>query len=127
MYRILFTVFLCSPLLLAQEASFVPPLPTDNNAAFTSTAIGDKFLIASRDSVLGDRIAKISANLDRLPQNSGQMWREFDITPHTQGRKISAGSIPPEQMLTDWILRQTGTARWHTAPFSVLTADTEKL
>ncbi|GHT45535.1 hypothetical protein FACS189454_05200 [Planctomycetales bacterium] len=84
------------------------------------------FPIASKDSVLGERIARISATLDKLPQEEGQMWREFDITPYTR-RAFPAGTQKPEQTIVDWILRQTGTELWHTAPFGILTADAEKL
>jgi len=129
MRQILFALLLCSPVLLAQEATFVPPLPAENatEPAPVSTLLGDRIVVASRDSVLGDRIAKISATMEKIPQDHGQMWREFDITPYTQGRKLPTGSIPPEQVLIDWILRQTGAAMWHSAPFGILTADSEKL
>ena len=126
MHRILFALLLCSPVLLAQEATFIPPPPTENAPAPVA-ALADNFVVASRDNVLGDRIAKISATMEKIPQENGQIWREYDITPYTQGRKLPTGSPPPEQMLIDWILRQTGTARWHTAPFGILTADSEKL
>ena len=127
MDRFLFVMLLCSPVLLAQETTFVPPSLAESVTIPASASIQDSILIASRDSVLGDRIAKISATLEKIPQDNGQIWREYDITPFTQGRKLPAGLTPPEQMLIDWILRKTGTARWHTAPFGILTADSEKL
>jgi hypothetical protein len=65
--------------------------------------------------------------MDKIPQNHGQIWREYDITPFTQGRKLPTGGTPPEQTLIDWIMRKTGTNVWHTAPFGILTADSEKL
>jgi len=127
MYRILIVLLLCTPVLFAQEAAFVPPSPTENDAVPASVPAPNNILIASRDSVLGERIAKISATMEKIPQESGQLWREYDITPYTQGRNFPADSIPPEQMLIDWILRTTGTARWHTAPFGIITADSQKL
>ena len=131
MHRILFVLLLCSPVLFAQEAAFVPPQPTENAIVTVSATVPaspeDNFVIATRDSFLGDRIAKISATMERLPQEHGQIWREYDITPFTQGRNFSTGSPPPEQMLVDWIVRQTGTDIWNTGPFSVLTATSEKL
>jgi len=119
-------------MLLAQDATFVPPIPTGNqehhlNTAPTSGSLQDRIVIASRDSVLGDRIARISANLESLPQDHEQMWREFDITPHTRERRLPTSSTPPEQALTDWIVRKTGTNTWLTAPFNILNADSEKL
>ncbi|MCL2006056.1 MAG: hypothetical protein FWG73_07800 [Planctomycetaceae bacterium] len=131
MDRILFILLLCSPVLLAQEPTFVPPLPSEKPAEQTiehaPLAPNDNFIIASRDSILGDRIARVSATMNKIPQEHGQFWREFDITPYTQDRNVPAGGIPPEQVLVDWILRKTGTAQWHTAPFGLITADSEKL
>ena len=130
MYRILFLLLLCPPVLLAQDAAFVPPLPAERVAAPVSApAAGssDGFLIASRDSILGDRIARVTAMTEQVPQDHGQIGRTYDITPYTQDRKLPAGSIPPEQVLVDWILRKTGTTMWHTGPFSILKANPDKL
>ena len=125
MHRFLVILFLCSPVLLAQEAAFVPPSQAGNVA--TPAHLNDSFVIATRDSFLGDRIARISATMERLPQDHNQIWREYDITPFTQGRRFPTGSPPPEQMLLDWIVRQTGADQWNTGPFSILTATSEKL
>ena len=129
MHRILFLLLLCSPVLLAQETTFVPPLPTGNPAAPAPAPvpISENFVIASKDSILGDRIARISPMTDVVPQNHGQIGRIYDITPYTKDRKLPPGSPPPEQVLLDWILRKTGTPIWHTGPFSILKADSEKL
>jgi hypothetical protein len=129
MRRLLFALLVCPSFLLAQEASFVPPTPAENTATTPAATVpqNNQIVYASEDSVLGKRIAKISANLEKLPQEGGQMWREFDITPFTKGRTFPAGSPAPEQILIDWILRQTGTSLWHNAPFGILTADSNKL
>ena len=125
MRRILIILFLWSPMLLAQETPFTPPLPSEN--ANVAAPLNDTIVIASRDSILGDRIARVSATMESLPQEHGQIWREYDITPFTQGRTFPTGSPAPEQMLIDWILRQTGTNIWHTGPFSILKATPTKL
>ena len=129
MYRILFILLLCSPMLVAQEVPFVPPHPGENATALAnaSAPLNDNFGITTRDSLLGDRIARVSADMESLPQKHGQIWREYDITPFTQGRNFPAGSPPPEQMLVDWIVRQTGAGIWNSGPFSILTASPEKL
>jgi len=130
MYRIVvFVSLLCPVTLLAQDAAFVPPLPSENPEYRLNNAENrlNNLPIASKDSVLGDRIARISATLESIPQEHGQMWREFDITPHTQERRLPTGGTPPEQAIIDWILRKRGTNMWHTAPFGILTADSEKL
>jgi len=135
MHRILLFLSLYSPLLLAQEAAFVPPPPSENGTAINvnaadaaaPAALNTNFIIASRDSILGDRIAKVSAMTERVPQDHGQIGRTYDITPYTKDRKLPTGSPPPEQIVIDWILRRTGTTTWHTAPFGILTANSESL
>ena len=134
MRRILFVLLLFPSVLFAQEAAaqeaaFVPPIPSENIAEPAPGLLRDRIVVASRDSVLGDRIAKISATMEKIPQDHGQIWREYDITPYTQGRRLPTGSVPSEQVLIDWIVRQTVPLgiRWHSAPFGILTADSEKL
>ena len=127
--RILFVLLLCPSVLPAQEATFVPPIPAETIVESAPGLLRDRIVVASRDSVLGDRIAKISAEMEKIPQNHGQIWREYDITPYTQGRRLPTSSILPEQVLVEWIVRQTMAlgVRWHSTPFGILTADTEKL
>jgi hypothetical protein len=97
---------------------------TDQTVSDAATKSGRR--IRSRDSKLGDRIAKITTDLEKIPQTHDQFWREYDITPYTKGRNFPATS-QPEQTIVDWILRQTGIKTWHSLPFGILTADSEKL
>ncbi|MDR2116639.1 MAG: hypothetical protein LBP87_09710 [Planctomycetaceae bacterium] len=94
--------------------------PTNN----TITPSGRQ--IRSKDSILGDRIAKITTDLEKIPKSHDQIWREYDITPYTKGRNFPE-TAQPEQTIVDWILRQTGIKTWHSLPFGILTADSEKL
>jgi hypothetical protein len=138
-FSILFLFILVSGLVAQTPPSmFTPPglsketvpapitKPADNtpiaNVGTTITPVG----IGSKDSILGDRIARISAAMDRIPQEHGQIWREYDITPYTKGRKFPAGT-QPEQTIIDWIIRQTGQKTWHGEVFSILSANTDKL
>jgi hypothetical protein len=136
MFRILPFILLSAAMLFADDAAFVPPLVHGNQqnnpqvavnvpalAAPAAVAVAD---VRSKDSILGDRIARITADMEKIPQDQGQIWREYDITPYTKDRKFAA-DVKPEQTLIDWILRQTGVNTWHTAPFGILTADSEKL
>jgi hypothetical protein len=59
-----------------------------------------------------------------LPQDHGQVWREYDITPYTLRVESAAH---PEQVMVDWILRETGYEAWHSSPIGVLTADRKTL
>ena len=59
-----------------------------------------------------------------LPNESGQVWREYDISPYTLRIRDVA---KPEQAIIDWILRETGTEVWFTEPLGVLSANSTTL
>jgi hypothetical protein len=124
---ILSVLFFCSFfVLLSEETQFVPPATPTTLTATSSSVVTSTIPIGTADPILGNRIAKISNQLREIPKDAEQIWREYDITQYTKGRKFSDGS-QPEQTIVDWILRQTGTKLWHTAPFGILTIDHEKL
>jgi hypothetical protein len=54
-----------------------------------------------------------------LPNEHGQIWREYDISPYTL-RVTSTNR--PEQAIIDWILRDTGYEAWHGEPLGILSA-----
>jgi hypothetical protein len=59
-----------------------------------------------------------------LPNQQGQVWREYDITPYTV-RVTSTNR--PEQSIVDWILRDTGYEAWHSEPLGILCANRRSL
>ena len=68
--------------------------------------------------------AQISSGDDTLPNDHGQKWRKYDITPYTM--RVEA-SERPEQAIVDWVLRETGYEAWHGTPFSILNANRQWL
>jgi hypothetical protein len=72
----------------------------------------------------GDRerpsIARVTKGAGTLPNDHGQIWREYDITPYTV--RVTT-TKRPEQAIVDWILRETGYEAWHSEVVSVLSAD----
>jgi len=62
-------------------------------------------------------IAQVSAGDGTLPNDHGQIWREYDIRPYTL-RVTSTNR--PEQAIVDWILRETGYEPWHSDPLGIL-------
>jgi hypothetical protein len=68
--------------------------------------------------------ARVSKGSGSLPNDQGQVWREYDITPYTS-RNTSTNR--PEQAIVDWILRETGYETWHTDPVGVLSANRNSL
>lgn len=60
----------------------------------------------------------------KLPQQNGQEHRVYDLRPYTG---YLSKYDHPEQAVVDWILRETGTDLWFTAPFGFMNADRDKL
>lgn len=69
-------------------------------------------------------IAKVTSGTGTLPNQHGQVWREYDISPYT-ARVTSTNR--PEQAVVDWILRETGYEAWHSSVVSILSADARLL
>ena len=59
-----------------------------------------------------------------LPNEHGQVWREYDIAPYTV--RVTT-TQRPEQALVDWILRETGYEAWHGEPLGILSATARTL
>ena len=69
-------------------------------------------------------IARVTAGSGSLPNDHGQLWREYDISPYTL-RVTSTNR--PEQAIIDWILRETGYEVWHSEPLGILSANQRTL
>jgi hypothetical protein len=69
-------------------------------------------------------IAKVTRGIGTLPNDAGQEWRDYDITPYTM-RVTSTNR--PEQAIVDWILRETGYEAWHSEPLGLLSANRRTL
>ena len=61
----------------------------------------------------------MTAGSGALPNEQGQVWREYDISPYTA--RVTT-TKRPEQAIVDWILRETGYEVWHTEPLGILSA-----
>ena len=73
------------------------------------------------DARSGLRVTKGSGT---LPNEHGQVWREYDISAYTARVKESD---KPQQAIVDWILRETGTDVWFAEPLGILSANTTTL
>jgi len=62
---------------------------------------------------------KVTKGSGVLPNEHGQIWREYDISPYTLR---VADSAEPQRALIDWILRETGTEVWFVEPLGILSA-----
>lgn len=68
--------------------------------------------------------ARVTKGSGALPQDKGQVWREYDIRPYTL--RVTT-TTRPEQAIVDWILRETGYEAWHSEPVGLLSANRETL
>jgi hypothetical protein len=65
------------------------------------------------------RPLRVTSGSGQLPNEQGQVWREYDISPYTA--RVTT-TKRPEQAIIDWILRETGYEVWHSEPFGILSA-----
>ena len=68
--------------------------------------------------------AHVSRGTGVLPNEHGQIWREYDIRAYTA--RVT-DSDKPEQAIVDWVLRETGTELWFTEPLGILSANRDTL
>ncbi len=68
--------------------------------------------------------ARVRRGAGTLPNDQGQIWREYEISPYTSRR----ADVPePEKAIVDWILRETGYEAWHGSTAALLSADSDVL
>ncbi len=68
--------------------------------------------------------AAVSRSMNSLPNDAGQVWREYDIASYTS--KVTSVDNP-QQALLDWVLRETGTEMWFNQPLGILHATKARL
>ncbi len=64
-------------------------------------------------------VVRISHGNGDLPNDDGQVWREYDISPYTV--RVTT-TKRPEQAVVDWILSETGYEAWHGEQVALLSA-----
>jgi hypothetical protein len=69
-------------------------------------------------------ITRVTTGTGALPNEGGQLYREYDISPYTA--RITT-TKRPEQAIVDWILRETGYETWHSEPLAILSAGSKTL
>ena len=65
-----------------------------------------------------------SAKAGKLPNDAKQEYHVYDLKPYTG---YLTNYDHPEQAIVDWVLRETGTDVWFTAPFGFMSADRDEL
>jgi hypothetical protein len=99
---------------------------TGSTAGTSSTTSSIAGTSASAPTANGEgrTTVKVTKGNGTLPNQHGQVWREYDLTPYTSRMKDVAR---PEQAVIDWVLRETGTETWFGTPLGVLSADANTL
>lgn len=69
-------------------------------------------------------VVRVTAGNGTLPNEQGQVWREYDISPYTS--RVTT-TKRPEQAIVDWILRETGYEAWHSEPLGILSVTPKTL
>jgi len=70
------------------------------------------------------QVAKLLTPPANLPNEAGQVWRTYDLSPYT--RRITTVKNP-EQAVVDWILRDTGTDLWFRQPLGLMSVTPDSL
>ncbi|MEM9589648.1 MAG: hypothetical protein AAGA03_20365 [Planctomycetota bacterium] len=117
--------------LMAQGQGFGLPGggPTNSpSAAATAANPGTPPSLQNQPMAPPARASELPAgrvtNGGNLPQSAGQEHRVYDIRPYTG---YLTKYDHPEQAIVDWVVRETGTDVWFTAPFGFLNADRDQL
>jgi hypothetical protein len=110
------------PSPIGTEANHLSPTPV----APQGRPAGDITPVGSAPSPVppGVTHAQVTKGSSTLPQDHGQVWREYDIRPYTNRVTNTAR---PEQAIIDWILRETGYEAWHSDPVGLLSANHDVL
>jgi len=106
----------------ASTPAIAPPVaatpPAAAPPAVAPRAVEPTYTADSRAAPTSSNL-KVTKGAGILPNEHGQVWREYDIAPYTSR---AAGAAKPEQAIIDWILRETGTEVWFSEPLGILSA-----
>jgi len=111
------------PAAATNPTPFSPGAPTFTTPSVPGGTSGVNPFLAAPPAV-ARRALRVTAGSGTLPNDQGQVWREYDISPYTA--RVTT-TKRPEQAIVDWILRETGYEVWHTEPLGILSASPRTL
>jgi hypothetical protein len=112
-----------SGLTAAADSSGSSGWKTSGNAAEAAADNRPAETAAARRTV-ATPVTLVNQGAGVLPNEHGQIWREYDIRPYTS--RVT-NTERPEQAILDWILRDTGTEVWFSEPLGILNASKNTL
>lgn len=108
----------------ANANATLPPSPPSGSTAAASESNSLAGSRSNLDASHGSMETKVTRTQNQLPNDAGQVWREYDITPYTDQVKSVQ---QPQQAILDWVLRETGTEMWFNQPLGILHATEDRL
>ncbi len=112
-----------APTAATTSAPLSPAAPAFTTPTVPNAAQGVNPFLAPPPAV-ARRSLRVTAGSGTLPNEQGQVWREYDISPYTA--RVTT-TKRPEQAIVDWILRETGYEIWHNEPLGILSASPRTL
>ncbi len=106
------------PVTSSNPSTTIPPIQPQAGQDFADPQGQIDQLTGRRSST------RVTRSMNQLPNDAGQVWREYDITPYTS--QIS-GIPDPQQAILNWILKETGTEMWFNQPLGILSAERNQL
>ena len=100
--------------------------PATAGANVNEQSAGSPSRPVSSTTATGSRppIARVTRGSGTLPNDHGQVWREYDIRPYTL--RVTS-TVRPERAIQDWILRETGSDVWFSEPLGFFSVDRDRL
>lgn len=125
-------VSVCAAAALGQESGLTPVADTagasgwknSSNLSAAEPLGGGRTAAVSEIPPATTPVTLVNKGAGVLPNDHGQVWREYDIRPYTS--RVT-NTERPEQAVVDWILRETGTDVWFTEPLGILSANKNSL
>ena len=103
------------------QADLAPRLASSPSTPSASTSAPSASTSAPSQTSLE---TKVTRTQNQLPNEAGQVWREYDISPYTDNVQSVEN---PQQAILDWVLRETGNEMWFNEPLGILHAKKDRL
>jgi len=125
-------VLVCAAAALGQENGLTPVADAagasgwknSNNVSSAEPQSAGRTAAVSEIAPSRTPVTLVNKGAGVLPNDHGQVWREYDIRPYTS--RVT-NTERPEQAVVDWILRETGTDVWFSEPLGILSANKDTL
>lgn len=109
--------------VIAGGATWRDPSIEDRGGESSNNLVGS-FEQKSAEASIGPKTTRYSYELSPLPNQDGQFWIVYDISPYSERFPSSS---EPQKSIVEWIKFDSGVDFWQKEPFCVLSASRERL